>query len=207
MRKIVQPSPFSGRECSPVNEFCSRRCTYAIGQSDQVDSSPFSGIVQETHEVFSIDYRQFTVDDNKLIRYVSQNRERVFSLRYPVHDPTFVLEVLHNGFAKSAIVRDNESSAKVWQLHWNDGDCGSGVIALADQHGNQIRPFLCREPHFCGVSLRSGTSISPSVFLMGCLLRNLVRVQTSGPISAERICDMPEVASSRTTCTMAPSIR
>jgi hypothetical protein len=78
--------------------------------------------VQDTYEAFPIDSSQFTVDDNELIRYVSQNRERVFSLRYPVHDPTFALEVLHNRFAKSAIVRDNESSTKVWQLHWNDGD-------------------------------------------------------------------------------------
>ena len=78
--------------------------------------------MQETHEVFPIDSRQFTVDDNKLIRYVSQNRERVFGLRYPVHDPTFVLEVLHNRFTKSAIVRDNKSCTKVWQLHLNDGD-------------------------------------------------------------------------------------
>jgi hypothetical protein len=87
-----------------------------------MDSSPFSGIAQETHEVFSIESSQFTVDDNKLIRYVSQNRERVFRFRYPVHDPTFALEVLNNQFAKSAIVSDNESSTKVWQLHWNDGD-------------------------------------------------------------------------------------
>jgi hypothetical protein len=105
-----------------VSEFCSQRCTYAIGQSDEVDSSPFSGIAQETQEVFPIDSSQLTVDDNKLIRYVGQNRKRVFSLRYPVHDPTFALEVWHNGFAKSAIVRDNESSTKVWQLHWSDGD-------------------------------------------------------------------------------------
>jgi len=53
---------------------------------------------------------------------VSQNRERVFGIRYPVHDPTFVLEVLHNGIAKVAIGRDNESSTKVWQLHLNDDD-------------------------------------------------------------------------------------
>jgi hypothetical protein len=89
-----------------------------------MDSSPISGIVQETHEVLPIDSRQFTVDDNELIRYVSQNRERVFSLRYPVHDPTFVLEVLHNGFAKVAILRDNESSTKVWQL--------IGVMVIGD---------------------------------------------------------------------------
>jgi hypothetical protein len=93
-----------------------------------VNSSPFSGIVQETHEVFPIDSRQFTVDDNESIRYASQNRERVFGIRYPVHDPTFVLEVLHNRFAKVAIVRDNESSTKVWQLHWNDGDCGAALL-------------------------------------------------------------------------------
>jgi len=71
----------------------------------------------------------------------------------------------------------------------------------------ELDPFSAGKFHECGVRLRSGTSISPSVFLMGCLLRNLVRVQTSGPIPAEWICDMPEAASSRTTCTMAPSIR
>ena len=96
-----------------------------------MNSSPFFGIVQETHEVFPIDSRQFTVDDNESIRYANQNRERVFGIRYPVHDPPFVLEVLHNGFAKSAIVRNNESCTKVWQLHWSDGDWGRGVIALA----------------------------------------------------------------------------
>ena len=109
------------------SEFSSQRCTYAIGQSDQVNSSPFSGIVQETHEVFPIDSRQLTVDDNESIRYASQNRERVFGIRYPVHDPPFVLEVLHNGFAKSAIVRNNESCTKVWQLHWSDGDWGGAL--------------------------------------------------------------------------------
>ena len=92
-----------------------------------MDSSPFSGIAQETHEAFSIESSQFTVDDNKLIRYVSQNRKRVFGIRYPVYDPPFVLEVLHNGFAKSAIVRDNEGSPKVWQLHLRDGDWGGAL--------------------------------------------------------------------------------
>ena len=92
-----------------------------------MDSSPFSGIVQETHEVFPIDSRQFTVDDNESIRYASQNREGVFGIRYPVDDPPFVLEVLHNGFAKFAIVRDNKSSTKVWQLHWSDSDRGGAL--------------------------------------------------------------------------------
>src|SRR6266446_2590487 len=45
----------------------------------------------------------------------------------------------------------------------------------------------------------SGVSISPYVFLMGRLLRNLLRVQTSELISAVWICDMPDVASSWTT--------
>jgi hypothetical protein len=87
-----------------------------------VDSSPFSGAVHETPEVFPTESRQFTVDDNKLIRYVSQNRERLFRPSYPVHDPTFVLEAFYNGIATVPIVHNNESSAKVGQLHWNDGD-------------------------------------------------------------------------------------
>ena len=115
------------QKCSPVSEFCSQRCTYAISQSDEMDSSPFSGIAQETPEAFSIDSSQLTVDDNKLIRYGSQNRKRVFGIRYPVHDPPLVREVLNNQFPKSAIVRDNEGSTKVWQFHLHAGDWGGAL--------------------------------------------------------------------------------
>jgi hypothetical protein len=61
-------------------------------------------------------------DDNKPIRYVSQNRERMFRAPYFVHDPILEFEVLHDEITKIAIVRDNESSTKTWQLHRNDGD-------------------------------------------------------------------------------------
>ena len=160
------------------------------------------------HEISPINSRQFTIDDNKLIRYMSQNWQRVFGLRYPVHDPTFVPKLLHNAFTESAIARDNKSSMQVRQLHRNDG---SGCVALYCYRGlrrqSRITRYACRHFHACGVRLRRGTSISPSGLLIGRLLRNLVRVQTSAPISEEWIWDMPVAGSSRTTCTMAPSIR
>jgi hypothetical protein len=96
-----------------VRELLSQRCTFAIAQNDQVDSAPSSGVVYETPKLF-IDSRQFAVEDDELIRYVSQNPERTFGAPYSVHDPTLVSKVQYNRIAKIAIVHDNEGGPKVW---------------------------------------------------------------------------------------------
>src|SRR6202035_2302691 len=53
----------------------------------------------------------------------------------------------------------------------------------------------------------SGVSITPYVSLIGCLLRNLVRVQRSTVIPASRIFEVPSCESSWVTCTIVPGVR
>jgi len=48
---------------------------------------------------------------------MSQNRQHVFGLRYPVHNPTFVPKLVHDAFTEPAIARDNKRSLQVRQLH------------------------------------------------------------------------------------------
>jgi hypothetical protein len=53
----------------------------------------------------------------------------------------------------------------------------------------------------------SGVSTTPYVSFIGCLLRNLLRVQRSTVIPAIRIFDNPECLSSSVTCTIIPGVR
>ena len=74
---------------------------------------PCSGAGYEPPKLFVIDSMEFAVDDDELIRYVSQNREHMFGAPYSVHDPTLVSKVQYNRIAKIASVHDDEGGAKV----------------------------------------------------------------------------------------------
>ena len=81
-----------------------------------METSPFCSVVQQMHEISRINSRQFTIDDNKLIRYMSENRQSVFGLRYPVHNPTFAPKLVHDAFTEPVIAGDNKRSLQVRQL-------------------------------------------------------------------------------------------
>src|SRR5580700_11101303 len=73
-------------------------------------------------------------------------------------------------------------------------DVGVGPASIADAAVG-MRPEV------------SGVSMTPYVSLTACLLRNLVRVQTSTVIPAIRILDSPEDGSSSVTRTIVPGIK
>jgi hypothetical protein len=106
--KLNKNSTFAALRKSTVSE--ALVCRLAFGK----DSSPFPDVAQEMHKILPVDSRQFGIDDNKLIRYASQNREHMFGAPYSVHDPTLISKVQYNRIAKMAIIRDNEGGAKVW---------------------------------------------------------------------------------------------
>ena len=67
-----------------------------------METSPFSSVVQQMHEISPISSWQVTIDDNKLIRDMSQNRQCVFGLGYPVHNPTFLPKLTKCGSIRVA---------------------------------------------------------------------------------------------------------
>jgi hypothetical protein len=101
-----------------------KTCTLRTRDNDEFNRSQFSGVVEDAYEVYSTLSRQFRVDDDKLIRYVSQYIENLFGPPNPVDQPALLPKELYNEIAKAVCFQDYERTSKVqllqlmlWILH------------------------------------------------------------------------------------------
>ena len=107
--------------------------------------------------------------------------------------------------AKFAIVRDNESSAKLWQLYWSD-DVGRSVIALAG-----LTRQLNHTVFLLEISAMRGKVLQWDLdFSVGVPNRTLAEKYSEGPNIGSNFGRM-DLGHARgcifQDCTMAPSIR